>query len=71
MDNYIQDSFVLSYVRNPTGADGEHEAILIVGRKSPGKAPDIVNAFTGMDATLLYKRLITPAKAVTDEPSQD
>lgn len=35
-------------------------AILIVGRKKPREAVDIINAFDGEEALELYKKLITP-----------
>ena len=35
-------------------------AILIVGRKKPREAVDIINAFDGEEAIELYKKLITP-----------
>lgn len=31
--------------------------ILLVGRKTPGQFPDIVNAFQGADADDIYKQL--------------
>ena len=38
---------------------GKDVSVLIVGRKEPGKAIDIVNAFQGEEAEELYKKLIT------------
>ena len=38
----------------------KENAILIVGRKKPREAVDIINAFDGEEALELYKKLITP-----------
>lgn len=35
-------------------------AVLVVGRKKPREAVDIVNAFEGEEALELYKKLTTP-----------
>lgn len=38
----------------------KENAILIVGRKKPREAVDVINAFDGEEALELYKKLITP-----------
>lgn len=38
--------------------DPEH-MILLVGRKKPNQAAEILNAFQGEDALYIYKRLLT------------
>lgn len=40
-------------------SNGKDKSILIVGRKFPNQAVDIVNAFQGEEAEELYKRLVT------------
>lgn len=35
-------------------------AVLVVGRKKPREAVDIINAFDGEEALELYKKLTTP-----------
>ena len=40
-------------------------AVLVVGRKKPREAVDIINAFKGEEALELYKKLTTP-KAKND-----
>ena len=35
-------------------------AVLVVGRKKPREAVDVINAFEGEEALELYKKLITP-----------
>lgn len=35
-------------------------AVLVVGRKKPREAVDVINAFDGEEALELYKKLITP-----------
>lgn len=42
--------------------------ILLVGRKTPGQFPDVVNAFAGEDADYIYKRLLL--KKADDEHSE-
>lgn len=39
--------------------NGDDEAVLIIGRKHPKKAMDVINAFQGEEAVELYKRLTT------------
>lgn len=36
-----------------------NNAVLLVGRKKPGQAVDIINAFQGEEATEIYKLLTT------------
>lgn len=40
--------------------EGTDIPVLIVGRKNPKEAVDIINAFQGDEAEELYKRLTTP-----------
>lgn len=35
-------------------------AVLVVGRKKPREAVDVINAFEGEEALELYKKLTTP-----------
>lgn len=42
------------------GFDSSDGTVLIVGRKKPREAVDIVNAFDGEEALELYKKLTTP-----------
>ncbi len=39
---------------------GKNGTVLIVGRKKPREAVDIINAFEGEEALELYKKLVTP-----------
>lgn len=50
------DSLIIGF-DSSTGKDG---TVLIVGRKKPREAVDIINAFDGEEALELYKKLITP-----------
>ena len=38
----------------------KNNAVLVVGRKKPREAVDIINAFEGEEAIELYKKLTTP-----------
>lgn len=49
------DSLVIGF-DSSAGKDG---TVLIVGRKKPREAVDIINAFDGEEALELYKKLIT------------
>ena len=40
-------------------SNGVDTCVLIVGRKTSGQAVDIVNAFQGLEAEALYRKLIT------------
>lgn len=40
----------------------ENNAVLIVGRKKPNQSVEIVNAFDGEEAVVLYKKLTTVKK---------
>lgn len=42
---------------------GKDKGILIVGRKNPRRAIDIINAFQGEEAEELYNKLITRKNA--------
>ena len=37
-----------------------NESVLLVGRKHPNQAVDIVNAFKGKEAIDIYDKLVTP-----------
>lgn len=39
------------------------ETVLIVGRKTPGEVPEILNAFQGNEARELYQKLTTVKKS--------
>lgn len=40
-------------------SNGVDTCVLIVGRKTPGEVIDIINAFQGLEAEALYRKLIT------------
>lgn len=50
----MTDAIIVSY--DNTSGD---ISILIVGRKARGKAIEIINAFEGEEATILYNKLIS------------
>lgn len=50
------DSLIIGF-DSPTCKYG---TVLIVGRKKPREAVDIINAFEGEEALELYKKLTTP-----------
>lgn len=50
----MADAIIVSY---DNGSD--NIPILIVGRKARGKAVEIINAFEGEEATILYNKLTT------------
>lgn len=50
------DSLIIGF-DSSAGKDG---TVLIVGRKKPREAVDVINAFDGEEALELYKKLITP-----------
>lgn len=50
------DSLIVGF-DSSAGKDG---TVLIVGRKKPREAVDIINAFEGEEALELYKKLVTP-----------
>lgn len=50
------DSLIVGF-DSSAGKDG---TVLVVGRKKPREAVDIINAFEGEEALELYKKLITP-----------
>ncbi len=50
------DSLIIGF-NSSAGKDGP---VLIVGRKKPREAVDIINAFEGEEALELYKKLVTP-----------
>lgn len=54
----IVDSVIVSF----SMAKDPKDAVLIVGRKKPGKAADVINAFQGEEAVELYKKLTTQIK---------
>lgn len=53
------DSVIVSYVLTPKKDNpAEKQSLLLVGRKEPGKDVDIVNGYTGYEATALYELLL-------------
>lgn len=50
------DALIIGF-DSSAGKDG---TVLIVGRKKPREAVDVINAFDGEEALELYKKLITP-----------
>lgn len=50
-----EDTLMISFVSNSETGN----TILLVGRKSPNKVADIVNAFEGEEAKELYEKLTT------------
>ena len=50
------DSLIIGF----DSSAGEDGTVLIVGRKKPREAVDVINAFDGEEALELYKKLITP-----------
>lgn len=57
MSNNI-DTILVSF--NPCNSNGDE--ILIIGRKTPGVAVEVINAFQGREAVELYEKLITPTE---------
>lgn len=50
------DSLIIGF----NSSAGKDCGVLIVGRKKPREAVDIINAFEGEEALELYKKLVTP-----------
>ena len=50
------DSLIIGF----DSSGGTDCTVLIVGRKKPREAVDIINAFEGEEALELYKKLVTP-----------
>lgn len=55
-DNISAKSLIISLSFSPTKKD----AILIVGKKEPGKDIEVVNAFEGDNAFAIYELLTKP-----------
>lgn len=55
-DNISATSLIVSLSFSPTKKD----AILIVGKKEPGKDVEVVNAFEGDNAFAIYELLTQP-----------
>ena len=55
-DNISATSLIVSLSFSPSKKD----AILIVGKKEPGKAVEVVNAFEGDNAFAVYELLTQP-----------
>jgi hypothetical protein len=53
--NNTTDTLLIGY----DFTNGKDNTVLIVGRKQPNQAVDIINAFQGEEAESLYKTLIT------------
>lgn len=62
-EKLLADSIIIG-VDFSKGADGKDNQILIVGRKTIGRAVDIINAFQGEEAVELYNRLVTKKENV-------
>lgn len=62
-DNISATSLIVSLSFSPTKKD----AILIVGKKEPGKNVEVVNAFEGDNAFALYKLLTQPINSKEDK----
>lgn len=43
-------------------SNGIDKAVLIVGKKTSGEVPEIINAFQGKEAIDIYNKLITQKK---------
>lgn len=54
MNKSFTDSIIIGYDQKEDG-----NTVLIVGRKGPKQAVEIINAFQGEEAKELYERLIT------------
>lgn len=52
----ITDTILVSIVLSRNNEN----AVLVVGRKKPREAVDVINAFEGEEALELYKKLTTP-----------
>lgn len=52
----IRESLIVGF----NSSAGKNGAVLIVGRKKPREAVEIINAFEGEEALELYKKLTTP-----------
>ena len=50
------DSLIIGF----DSSTGKDSTVLIVGRKKPREAVDVINAFEGEEALELYKKLTTP-----------
>ena len=50
------DSLIIGF----DSSAGKDVTVLIVGRKKPREAVDVINTFDGEEAIELYKKLITP-----------
>lgn len=50
------DSLIIGF----DSSAGKNGTVLIVGRKKPREAVDVINAFNGEEALELYKKLVTP-----------
>lgn len=59
MNQVVSESLIIG-VDFTRGVD---TGVLIVGRKKPNQAVDIINAFQGEEARELYERLITVKKS--------
>lgn len=50
------DSLIIGF----DSSGGKDCTVLIVGRKKPREAVDVINAFEGEEALELYRKLVTP-----------
>lgn len=62
-DNISATSLIVSLSFSPSKKD----AILIVGKKEPGKDVEVVNAFEGDNAFALYELLTQPINEVVKQ----
>lgn len=58
MTKRIVDSVIVSFTK-VEDKDNPTNGVLVVGRKRPNESMEIVNAIEGIDAEVLYKKLIT------------
>lgn len=49
---------------------GKDVGVLLVGKKKPGKAVEIINAFQGQEAEEIYKKLTTVNKELMGEKGE-
>lgn len=54
-----EDTLLVSFSNH----NGDDNAVLVIGRKAPGKDVEIVNAFQGKKAIYIYENLITQVKS--------
>ena len=60
MGKEIQDTILVSV----DFTNGKDLSVMVVGRKRPNQAVEIINALQGKEAEDLYSKLVTPVKKV-------